>query len=137
VIHQNICGFKLPAMLLSKYPEQLDRCGAGGKALRQSAASSRLKQQKHKVWTGVTRPVCLQPKHERRATLYFSPFQFNSVYFVKFNITNSKYSQRALQSVHVRHPCPSISHRIRKNSPKKYNKPFHRECSCSLMRQKF
>jgi len=41
---------------------------------------------------------------------------FNSIYFVKPNITNSNFPQRALQSVHIRHPCPRTSHRIRNNS---------------------
>jgi len=42
--------------------------------------------------------------------------QFNSVHFVQPNITNLP--PGVLHSVHIRHPCPRTSHRIRKNSQK-------------------
>jgi len=51
---------------------------------------------------------------------------FNSIQFILYSpisqITNVP--QRALQSVHIRHPWPLTSHRIRRNSPKNWKNPF-------------
>jgi len=48
----------------------------------------------------------------------FYMFTFNSIQFILYSpishITNLP--QRALQSLHIRHPCPRTSHRITKNT---------------------
>jgi len=43
---------------------------------------------------------------------------FNSIQFILYSplLQNTNFPQRALQSVHIRHPWPLTSHRIRKNS---------------------
>jgi len=78
--------------------------------------------------------LCLLSSARRQSRLLLH-ICWDSIQFCLFcippisQITNFKRanSQRALQSVHIWHPCPRTSHRIRKNSPKNRKKTFHCE----------
>jgi len=66
----------------------------------------------------------LSPANKLWPVLYFLVAEIpNSIQFIVYSpisqITNLP--QRALQSVHIRHPWPLTSHRIRKNSPPQKN----------------
>jgi len=63
--------------------------------------------------------------HDQQREIFILQFSlFCIAHYHKFQ----NLPQRALQSVHIRHPCPRTSHRIRKNSPK-IEKNLHREKS--------